>query len=88
MKMENRDIMEKYIDSYMSHLDEMLKHHEGKFTIFAEEEPLGFWDTKIKALEEGIKKYGIVSMLVREVSKEYIECERYGKPIVISSRVR
>lgn len=86
--MENRDIMEKYIDNYMSHLDEMLQHHEGKFTIFVEDEPLGFWDTEIKALQEGVKKYGVVSMLVREVSREYIEYGRYGKPIVILSRVR
>ena len=85
--MENRDIMEKYIDSYMIHLDEMLEHHEGKFTIFAGEEPLGFWDTETKALQEGIKRYGVLPLLVREVSREYLEYGRCGKPIVISSRV-
>ncbi len=84
--MENRDVMEKYIDNYMSHLDEMLKHHEGKFTIFAEDEPLGFWDNETRALQEGIKKYGSVPMLLREVSREYIEYGRYGEPSVILSR--
>ena len=86
--MENRDVMEKYIDSYMSHLEKMLKHHEGKFTIFAGDEPLGFWDTETRALQKGIKKYGSVPMLLREVSREYIEHGRYGKPVVILNRGR
>ena len=81
--MTNRDIMEKHIDAYMNHLDEMLKHHEGKFTIFAGEEPLGCWDTELRALKEGIKKYGSVPMLVREISREYIKYGRYGEPVRI-----
>ncbi len=81
--MKNRDIMEKYIDSYMAHLDEMLKYHEEKFTIFAGDRPLGFFDTGKRAYEEGIKEYGMVPMLIRKVSREYIGHGRYGKPVRI-----
>jgi hypothetical protein len=67
----------KYIDAYMAHLPEMLKNHEGKYTVFAGKEPLGFWDTFESALENGVREYGVVDMLVRKVSSGYMIYGRY-----------
>jgi hypothetical protein len=88
MEKDVRDVMENYIDIYMAHLPEMLKHHEGKFTIFAGKEPLGFWDTLKEAARKGYRKYGRVPMLIREVSSEYIKYGRYGRPQTYTSRAK
>jgi len=46
-----RSELESYIDSYMNLLPDMLKQHEGKWTVFAGKEPLGFWNSLGEAAE-------------------------------------
>ena len=87
MKTCDTKIMEEYIDVFMNLLPDMLKEHEGQWTVIRDKEPLEFFETNSKAFCAGIKEYGVVPILVREVSKEYSEYGRYGRPMVFHSRV-
>ena len=78
--------LEKEIDAYMQLLPEMLKGHVGEWTVFNDEKCLGFWKNFEDALISAYKKVGYVALLAREVSKEYIEYGRYGKPAYIYIR--
>jgi len=71
--------LESYVDCYTNLLPDMLKQHEGKWTVFAGKEPLGFWDTFKEALEAGYKAYGNASMLIRKISQEYIKNSKRGE---------
>jgi|GEM_PF-1076223 len=81
-----RSELESYIDFYMNLLPDMLKQHEGKWTVFAGKEPLGFWNSLGEAAEAAYKAYGNVPMLIREISQEYIKYSKYGKPIIIPAK--
>ena len=85
-KDEQINILEPAIDRFMELLPEMLEEHEGDWVIFTvdDEEPLGYWSSSEEALRNGYEKLGIEPLLLREVSKEYIEYGRYGKPIEIT----
>lgn len=88
MKNRKSNKLEDYIDIFMELLPEMIKEHKGKWTIIGEDmKPLGFFETIGEAFCSGVDKYGQVPMLVREVSKEYLEYGRYGKPQIFHSRV-
>jgi len=77
--------LETYIDSYMSHLPKMLENHEGKWTVIGEGlKPSSFWNTRENALKEGIRVYGDSIFLLRQVSNDYVEYGKYGKPRVIN----
>ena len=73
--------LEKEIDAFMEQLADMLKQHEGMWTVFKGGEPLGFYHTQEDALRKAYKKYGNVPLLLREVSREYLEYGKYGKPV-------
>ena len=62
--------LRKYCDAFRRELPEMLKHHEGKWTVFKGEKPLGFYDTFETADTEGQKAYGKVPMLIWQISQE------------------
>jgi len=81
--MKNRSSLEIEVDAFMDHLPEMLKFHNGKFTVFVGGNPLGFYDSESTAYEEGIKKFGNVPMLLRQVSREYLTEGKYGKQVFI-----
>ena len=73
--------LEVEINAFMKQLPDLLKEHNGEFTVFKNGEPLGFFKDKDAALAAGYKAYGNVPMLVREVSDEYVTYGRLGKPI-------
>ena len=79
--------LEKEIDAFMEQLPDMLKQHEGMWTVFKEGKPLGFYHAQEDALREAYKKYGNVPLLLREVSREYLEYGKYGKPVIIPSPI-
>ena len=76
--------LEKEIDAYMSQLPSMLKEHKGKWTVIYQGNPLGFWksldDIDYDAVRKIIKDPIKDSLLVREVSEEYLIHGRYGNP--------
>ena len=89
MKTCDTEVIEEYIDIFMKLFPKMLKEHEGKWTIIGKDrEPLGFFETSDEALCAGVEKYRGAPMLVQEVSREYLEYGRYGRPVVFHSRVR
>lgn len=88
MKTCNTEIMEEYIDIFMGFFPKMLKEHEGEWTVIGKDrEPLGFFETSGEAFYAGAMRYGRLSMLVRQVSKEYLEHGKYGEPVIFHSRV-
>jgi hypothetical protein len=75
------------IDAFMEKLPEMLGKHEGQFVIFGPEggEPLGFWHGLKDAYSAGLIKHGIRgTFLIRQVSREFQQYGRYGKPVEIT----
>ena len=88
MKTCHTEVIEEYINIFMGLFPQMLKEHEGEWTVIGKDrEPLGFFETSDEAFYVGARKYGRAPMLVREVSKEYLEHGRYGEPQVFHSRV-
>ena len=79
-------VIETALDTYMKLLPEMLKNHEGRWVIIkvGEEKPLGFSKSRERAYNRGVKAYGTEPFLLQEVSREYLEFGRYGRPIMIS----
>ena len=83
---EKRPVLEDAIDTFMNLLPQMLKKHEGQWVVIkdGEEKPLGFAKSQECAYKRGLKEYGNVPFLLRQVDREYLECGRYGKPIIIT----
>lgn len=80
---EQRPVLEAAIDTFMQLLPEMLKKHEGQWVVIkdGEEKPLGFSKSQIRAYNRGLREYGNMPFLLRQVSEEYIEFGRLGRPV-------
>lgn len=76
----NRPVFEREMDAYMSRLPDMLRYHKGKWTVFKDDTPLGFWDTPETAYAKGVRKYRTAPFLLIQVSEDYIRYGRGGKP--------
>lgn len=83
---EQRPVLEAAIDTFMNLLPEMLKEHEGQWVVIKDEEekPLGFAKSQMRIYKKGLKEYGNVPFLLRQVSKEYLEYGKYGRPVLIT----
>ena len=83
---EQRPVLEAAIDTFMQLLPEMLKKHEGQWVIIkdGEEKPLGFSKFQARAYARGVREYGNTPFLLRQVSGEYLEFGRYGRPVTIT----
>ena len=88
--MKEKDIkrgrLDSAIDLFMELLPGMMEEHEGEWLVIREgnKEPLGgYWNSPEDALVAAAKEYGIADFLVRQVSQEYVEHGRLGKPINI-----
>ena len=73
--------IERFIDAYMMRLPEMLKEHEGKWIAMRNDDPIGYYENRDEAVDASYDNFGMVPVLVRQVSKEYIEFGRYGGSI-------
>lgn len=84
---EQRPVLEAAIDTYMTLLPEMLLDHEGEWVVIRDEdaEPqTGFWHSQLDAYKVAVEKFGNVPMLVWQVSREYLQFGRYGKPVTMT----
>ena len=79
------NLLETEIEAYMKNLDSMLAHNGGKYVAFKGKEHGGFWVDQGDCLREAYQKYGNVSILLRQVSREYQIYGEYGKPVEIFS---
>lgn len=78
---QNTGLLETEINAFMADLPEMLKSRRGLTTIYKGETRYGFWPTYKAGLVAAVRKFGLTSYLVREVSTEYLEYGRFGKPL-------
>lgn len=84
-EVEQRPVLEEAIDTFMDLLPDMLKEHEGQWVVIKDgERPLGFARSQMRIYKKGLKEYGTVPFLVRQISREYLEFGRYGKPILVT----
>lgn len=83
---EQRPVLEIAIGTFMQLLPEMLKKHEGQWVVIkdGEEKPLGFSKSQIRAYTRGVREYGNTPFLLRQVSEEYLEFGKYGRPVTIT----
>lgn len=84
---EKRPDLEQAIDTYMFLLPMMLKKHEGDWVVIkdGEKTPLGYSKSPSRILRKAFKTYGITPFLWRQVSREYLEYGRNGKPVIIDN---
>jgi len=82
-RIRSDDPIEGEIDAFMAKLPEMLKEHEGKWTIFVDGESLGFWDSPSNAMSDPGASRATGPGLLRKVSREYEEHGRYGRTVHI-----
>jgi hypothetical protein len=84
---EQRPVLESAIDTFMQLLPEMLKKHEGQWVVIkdGEEKPLGFSKSLMRIYKKGVREYENVPFLLRQVSRDYLEFGRYGRPISVYS---
>ncbi len=78
--LSDKPFLEREKDAYMSRLPDMLKYHNGKWTVFKDDTPLGFWDTAETAYVKGVRKYKTAPFLLIQVSEDYITFGRGGRP--------
>ncbi|MFH1174465.1 MAG: hypothetical protein V1725_04985 [archaeon] len=79
-----QSVLEQEIDAFMEQLPEMLKEHEGEYTVLKGETRLGFYPDTASAYAAGLTAFGNVPMLIRQVSQEYVVHGKYGKSVLIT----
>ena len=64
--------LEKELQVFEAKKADWLKHHEGKYTLVRGEEVAGFFDTAEAAYVEGVRKWGNMPFLVKQVLCEEV----------------
>lgn len=62
--------LEKELAYFTSILDELLKHHEGKFALVVGESLEGTFDTRDAAYNAGIDQFGNIPMLIKKIERD------------------
>ncbi len=57
--------------AYHAHLPRLLREHSGQFVLIKGDEVVGIFPDRSSALEDGYRRFGIVSFLVREISDNH-----------------
>lgn len=63
-------MFEEELAYYTEHKDELLKHHEGQFAVIKGNDFGGAYSNDGEAYKAGLEKYGNVSFLIKQVTKE------------------
>jgi hypothetical protein len=67
---EKMALLQKELDYYKAHGEELLQQHQGKFVLIKDQKLLGVFDTDLAAYQEGIAKLGNTIFLIKMVTKE------------------
>ena len=67
---ERKAMFEKEQAHFQAHREEWLKTVRGKFALIKGEECFGFYDTDLKAYEEGVQRFGSPPFLIKRVLEE------------------
>lgn len=62
--------LEKELQYYNEHKEELLRNHEGKFALIKGDQLLGTFDTDEAAFEAGVARLGNEPMLIKQISRE------------------
>ena len=62
--------LEKELDYFNQHRDELLKHHAGSFALIVDDEFLGAFTTEAEAYEAGLRRVGNRPLLIKRVAAE------------------
>jgi len=66
-------MLDKELEVYQKNkADLQAQNPQGGFVVIKGEEVLGVWQTRMDALNEGIKKYGDVAFLVKDINESDI----------------
>lgn len=63
-------MFEKELAYYKEHKDELLQHHENQFVLIKKNEFAGAYSSDVEAYKAGLQKFGNVSFLIKQVTKE------------------
>jgi len=67
---ERKAMFEKEQAHFQAHREEWLKTVRGKYALIKDEECFGFYDTDLKAYEEGVQRFGSPPFLIKRVLEE------------------
>lgn len=62
--------LEKELQYFQSHRDELLKHHEGSYVLIVGSQFVGAFTTEAEAYAAGLRKVGNKPFLIRRVTAE------------------
>ena len=62
--------LEKEYQTYLKKKDELLSKHERKFVLIKEAELIDIFSSYEDALKEGLKRFGNVPFLVKQIQRE------------------
>lgn len=63
-------VLEKELDYFDRHRSEWIEHHRGKFALLRDQDLEGTYDTAEAAYEAGIKLWGNVPFLIKQILLE------------------
>jgi len=63
-------MFEQELAYYNEHKDELLKHYENQFVVIKDNEFAGAYSNDVDAYKVGLQKFGNVSFLIKQVTKE------------------
>ncbi|MBI5289621.1 MAG: hypothetical protein HY873_11680 [Chloroflexi bacterium] len=61
-------ILDRERTHYEAHSSELLREHRGEFVVIKDDHVLGIYPTRREAREAGLRAFGNVYMLIREIS--------------------
>ena len=65
--------LETEMQFFREHVAEWLAHHEGKFALVVGTELVDVFDTPESAYESGVRRFGNIPMLIKQIRKEQDE---------------
>jgi hypothetical protein len=57
--------LEKELDYYIKHQDELIKQYEGKYLLIKDQKVVGSYDTELEAYQDAKSKYELGSFLIQ-----------------------
>lgn len=77
-------MLEEEYKYYIDNKDSLIKKHNKKFVVIKENEVIGVYSTREKALEETIKEHELGSFLIQKVSKnEEEQIQRFSSRVFV-----
>ncbi len=66
----NANTLKKEVQTFKAHKKEFLSKSKGKYVLIKNSEIIGFFDNAENAYREGLKKFGNVPFLIRQIAEK------------------